>query len=88
MSKKHKNRSDNPWADAKKRYRLNAHQIAMAKELGMNPKKFGKYASNKSEPWKGPLGEFIEKCYRKRFGDKEPPVFKPGEKRERGERGK
>ncbi|MCK4613482.1 MAG: hypothetical protein KAU14_01665 [Thermoplasmata archaeon] len=82
MSKKHKHRSGNPWAEAKTRYRLNARQIAMAKALGMNPKKFGKYAGNKSEPWKAPLDQFIEKYYRKRFGDKEPPVFKPGEKRE------
>ena len=44
----------------------------MAKELGMNPKKFGKYSANPSEPWKAPLREFIEKCYFKRFKRKEP----------------
>lgn len=60
----------------------------MAKELGMNPKKFGKYAANKFEPWKEPLGQFIEKCYSKRFGDREPPVFKPGKKKEKGKRDK
>lgn len=87
MSNKHNNHSGNPWADAKKRYRLNARQIAMAKELGMNPKRFGKYTGNPSEPWKEPLGQFIEKCYQKRFGDREPPVFKPGEKKGKGERG-
>ena len=39
----------------------------MAKKLGMNPKKFGKLAPNKFEPWKEPLGAFIERCYNKRF---------------------
>lgn len=75
MSKKSKNSSKNPWAIAKTKYRLNARQIAMAKELGMNPKKLGKLVPNKSEQWKLPLGEFIEKCYRKRFGDKEPVIY-------------
>ena len=59
--------SKDPWALAKTKYRLNSGQIAMAKELGMNSKKFGSLAPNKSEPWKGPLGEFIEECYQKRF---------------------
>ena len=67
MAKRKKNKSNDPWAFAKTKYRLNSHQIAMAKELGMNPKKFGSIAANKSEPWKKPLGEFIEKCYYKRF---------------------
>ncbi|RLG30868.1 hypothetical protein DRO03_02995 [Methanosarcinales archaeon] len=43
----------------KKKHQLNARQIATAKELGMRPKKFGSMAPNKSEPLKGPLGEFI-----------------------------
>ena len=67
MSNKKKHTRDNYWGIAKKKYRLTPNQIKMAKELGMNPRKFGKYAPNKSEPWKGPLGEFIESCYDKRF---------------------
>ena len=63
-----KNKSKDPWMTAKKKYRLTEEQILMAKELGMNPKKFGKITSNKAEPWKEPLGHFIEKCYNKRFG--------------------
>lgn len=78
MAKKlNKNMSENPWAYVKKKHRLNARQIAMAKELGMRPKKFGSMAPNKSEPWKGPLGEFIEECYYKRFKDREPVLYKP-----------
>jgi hypothetical protein len=40
----------------------------MARELGMNPKKFGKLDNHQQERWKLPLGQFIEECYRKRFG--------------------
>ena len=40
----------------------------MARELGMNPKKFGKIANHKQEPWKAPLPVFIEDLYFKRFG--------------------
>ena len=37
----------------------------MARELEMNPKKFGSIASNDQERWKAPLGEFIEGLYKK-----------------------
>lgn len=56
-----------PWKTAKRKYRLTEQQIEMAKKLGMNPKKFGKISVNKSQPWKEPLGNFIERCYDKRF---------------------
>ncbi|HEC38231.1 MAG TPA: hypothetical protein ENI29_08340 [bacterium] len=62
-----KNKNKDPWTLAKKKYHLTARQIEMAKKLGMNPKKFGRYAQNKSQSWKEPLGCFIEKCYDKRF---------------------
>jgi hypothetical protein len=44
----------------------------MARELGMNPKKFGKIANEKQEPWKVPLPAFIEHIYLKRFGSDRP----------------
>ena len=72
MTKRKKKKSKNHWALAKTKYRLNSRQIAMAKELGMNPKKFGSSVPCKSEPWKEPLGCFIENCYYKRFKKKEP----------------
>ena len=56
------------WIDTRKKYNLSHAQIQMARELGMNPKKFGSLANHKQEPWKLPLSEFIEKCYKKRFG--------------------
>ena len=56
------------WIEAQKRHRLSHSQIQMARELGMNPKKFGKLDNHQQERWKLPLGQFIEECYRKRFG--------------------
>ena len=72
MAKRKKKKSKNDWALAKKKLKLNSRQIAMAKELGMNPKKFGSLGPSKSEPWKEPLGQFIEECYYKRFTRREP----------------
>jgi len=46
--------------------------IQMAKELGMNPKKFGKLANHKQEPWKAPLPDFIEEIYFKTFKRDKP----------------
>lgn len=42
--------------------------IQMARELGLNPKKFGKLANHRQEPWKRPLPEFIAHLYVERFG--------------------
>jgi hypothetical protein len=39
----------------------------MARELGINPKKFGSLANHKQEKWKLPLPDFIEELYLKRF---------------------
>ena len=44
----------------------------MARELGMNPKKFGKIDNSDQEPWKMPLRHFIEHLYMKRFGRDRP----------------
>ncbi len=60
------------WIDARKKYHLSHAHIQMARELGMNPKKFGKIANHKQEPWKEPLPVFIEEIYYKRFGKKQP----------------
>jgi len=60
------------WIDVRKRYRLSDVHIQMARELGMNPKKFGKIANEKQEPWKAPLPIFVEHIYRKRFGRDRP----------------
>jgi hypothetical protein len=60
------------WIDARKRFNLSHAHIQMARELGMNPKKFGKLNNHKQEPWKAPLPLFIEGLYYKRFGKERP----------------
>ncbi len=55
------------WIDARKRYQLSHAHTQMARELGLNPKKFGSLANTKQEPWKLPLPEFIEELYIKHF---------------------
>ena len=68
------------WINIRKRYNLSHAHILMARELGMNPKKFGKIANHKQEPWKAPLPVFIEDIYFKRFGKRRPENLKSIEK--------
>jgi hypothetical protein len=63
-----------PWIEAKKRHRLSQMHIQMARELGMNPKGFGKLDNHKQEQWKAPLPQYIEHLYMKRFGKEAPEV--------------
>ncbi len=57
------------WSQAKKRYRLNAQNVAKAKRLGINPKKLGSLANHQQEPWKRPLKQWLQERYEERFGD-------------------
>ncbi len=61
-----------PWIEARRRFRLSDAHIQMARELGLNPKKFGGLANIKQEPWKLPLPEFIEELYSKHFKKSRP----------------
>jgi uncharacterized protein (DUF934 family) len=65
------------WVDARRRHRLSHAHVMMARELGMNPKKFGKIDNHKQEPWKAPLPIFIEDLYFKRFGKHQPDTVLP-----------
>ena len=58
------------WIDARKRYHLSHAHIQMARELGLNPKKFGKLSNTKQEPWKASpfLGEANRYVYQKLLG--------------------
>ncbi|HEY3128715.1 MAG TPA: hypothetical protein VGL91_04615 [Acidobacteriota bacterium] len=70
---KHKIPPDLPiWIDARKRHHLSHAQIQMARELGMNPKRFGKLDNHRQEPWKMPLPQFIEHLYFEHFGKARP----------------
>lgn len=60
------------WLEARQRYRLTDAQIQMARELGLNPRKLGGYANHRQEPWKSPLGEYIQQLYFKRFKKEQP----------------
>ncbi len=60
------------WIDARKRHKLSHAHIQMARELGMNPRKFGKIDNHKQEGWKAPLPVFIENIYFKRFNKERP----------------
>ena len=64
------------WIDARKKYHLSHTHILMARELGMNPAKFGKLANHRQEPWKAPLPVFIEQLYFKRFGKRQPDTIR------------
>ncbi len=63
------------WIDAKKKFCLSDTHIQMARELGMNPKKFGSLDNHKQERWKAPLPEFIEDIYFKTFKKETPDVI-------------
>ena len=71
------------WLDARKKYHLSHAHIQMARELGMNPTKFGKLANHRQEPWKAPLPVFIEQLYFKRFGKRQPDTIRSIEQRVR-----
>ena len=71
-----------PWVEARKRYRLSHAQIQMARELGLNPRKFGGMANRKQERWKLPLPDYIEHLYEKRFKKRLPDDIKPLEVRD------
>lgn len=66
-----------PWVEARKKFNLSHAQIQMARELGMNPKKFGGLANHSQEPWKLPLPDYIEDLYQNRFGKPLPDDVRP-----------
>ncbi len=71
-----------PWIETRKKYNLSHAQIQMARELGLNPKKFGGMANHKQERWKVPLPDYIEDLYEKRFRKKLPDDIRPLEVRD------
>ena len=77
-----------PWIEAREKFGLSHAQIQMARELGMNPKKFGSLANHRQEPWKAPLPEFIEQCYEKQFGKRMPDDIRSIEVKFGAKRGK
>lgn len=81
------------WIDARKRHHLSHAHIQMAREMGLNPTKFGKIDNHRQQPWKVPLPEFLEDLYFKRFGKWRPDEvvsieerFRRGEKKKAAKR--
>lgn len=54
------------WMEAKKRCRLGAEEIRMAKEMGLNPKSLIKNIPAKDEQWKAPVKYWIRDMYEER----------------------
>ena len=77
-----------PWIEARKKYHLTHAQIQMARELGLNPKKFGGLSNYKQEQWKVPLPDYIEEIYEKRFRKLLPDDIRPLEVRDAEKRKK
>ncbi|MCK5156722.1 MAG: hypothetical protein KAQ69_09845 [Spirochaetales bacterium] len=71
-----------PWIEARKKFHLTHAQVQMARELGMNPNKFGSLANHKQEQWKLPLPEYIENLYQKRFNKQQPDDIRSVEVRD------
>jgi hypothetical protein len=63
--------SEAQWQEAKKKCRLNTEDIALAKQLGLNPKSLIKNIPNKSEPWKAPVKEWLHEIAEKRNAETE-----------------
>jgi hypothetical protein len=61
-----------PRIEASRRYHLSDAHIQMARELGLNPKKFSGLANMKQEPWRVLLPELIEELYFKHFKKSRP----------------
>jgi hypothetical protein len=68
VASKRRRYDEEVWRNAKRICKLNARQVEMARALGMNPKKLPSLRPSPDQRWKLPVGEFIESCYRKRFG--------------------
>jgi len=61
-----KNKSDELWAEAKRRCRLSAEDVRMAKEMGLAPRSLIKNIPSKSQPWKSSVRVWIREMYEER----------------------
>ena len=75
-----KNKMDIEWKEAKKKCRLNAETVQMAKELGLNPKSLIKNIPNKSQNWKKPVYSWIREMYWERNDDNKKISGKTGKR--------
>lgn len=59
---------DGEWAEAKRRCRLSADDVKMAKALGFQPRSLIKNIPDPRQAWKAPVRDWVRDLYRKRFG--------------------
>ena len=60
------NKKEAEWQEAKKKCKLNAETLSMAKEMGLNPRSLIKNIPSKSEQWKAPVSVWIKDMYEER----------------------
>lgn len=58
--------SEEMWAEAKRKCRLNNEDIALVKCLGLNPRSLIKNIPSRSEPWKAPVKDWLHEIDEKR----------------------
>ncbi len=54
------------WAEAKRRGGLSPEALAMAKELGLNPRTLIENVPSRAKPWKAPVEAWVRDLYSKR----------------------
>jgi len=64
------------WVDLRKKYHLSHLHIQMARELGLNPKKFSRLDNPKQDPEKESLPNFIKTLYSKQISTVHPTEVK------------
>ena len=65
-------KDDIAWAEAKRRCRLSAEEVRMAKELGFKPKSLIKNIPSPSQKWKAPVRYWVRDLYEKKIGSRKP----------------
>jgi len=59
--------SNELWSEAKRKCRLNAEEISIAKELGINPRSLIKNIPSPSQQWKAPVGVWLRELKEKQM---------------------
>lgn len=53
------------WVEAKRRSRLSNEALALAKTMGLNPRKLMKNVPSPSQPWKAPVEQWVRELFAK-----------------------
>lgn len=88
MARKNTTKREAACAEAKRKCRLNADTVRMAKELGLNPRSLIKNIPRKAEPWKKPVHVWIREIYEKRGLQADSRAIATTEGRQKSARGR